>query len=145
MNFDSDELLRLDNQLCFPLYAAARKMIGIYRPILKPLGITYTQYLVFLVLWESDNITVGDLCRRLYLDSGTLTPLLKKMEEKGYINRCRCPDDERCVRVTLTNQGRQMKEKALDIPCQMSSYMNLTPEEAGRLHELLDKLLSQVN
>ena len=86
---------KLENQLCFPLYAAARKITAAYTPLLKPLGITYTQYIVFLVLWEKDNISVGDLCEKLYLDSGTITPLLKKMEEKGWLSRTRSKMDER--------------------------------------------------
>lgn len=87
MGTDKYEGLKLENQICFPLYSAARKITGMYTPFLKPLGMTYTQYIVFLVLWEQDHLTVGDLCEKLYLDSGTITPLLKKMEEKlGYQN-----------------------------------------------------------
>ena len=89
--------LKLENQLCFPLYACAREVVGLYTPYLKPLGLTYTQYLVFLVLWENEKISMSDLCKKLYLDSGTLTPLLKKLETAGYIERIRSQEDERCV------------------------------------------------
>ena len=93
--------LLLDGQLCFPLYAASRKVVNHYTPYLKPLGITYTQYLVLLALWESKNATVGDLCRRLYLDNGTITPMLKKMEEEGFITRSRSKQDERVDRKSV--------------------------------------------
>ena len=136
-----DEALKLDNQLCFPLYAAARKITGAYAPILKPLGLTYTQYLVMLVLWEKDQMNVGDLGKKLYLDTGTLTPLLKKMEEHGLILRRRCPDDERCVRVSLTQKGLDLKEKAREIPAQVSSCITLGAEEALQLYRTLYKLL----
>ena len=99
--------LHLDNQLCFPLYAAARRVVNEYNPLLKPYGLTYTQYIVFLALWDTENgkAKVGDLGRRLYLDCGTLTPLLKKMEESGWLSRCRCKADERVVYVSLTEAG----------------------------------------
>jgi len=138
-----EDMLKLDCQLCFPLYACARKIQSKYTPILKPLGITYTQYLVFLVLWEEENITVGELCRRLYLDSGTITPLLKKMEKEGFLIRKRCPEDERCVMVSLTDKGRDMKAKALDVPGQMKQCINLNSEEAQILYKTLYRLLEQ--
>ena len=99
MPYNPDEALKLDNQLCFPLYAASRKIINAYTPYLKPLGITYTQYITFMVLWEKDSIPVRELCTRLHLDNGTLTPLLKKMEEQGFITRHRDSGDERKVRI----------------------------------------------
>ena len=136
-----DEALKLENQLCFPLYAAARKITGSYAPILKPLGLTYTQYLVMLVLWEEGMMNVGDLGEKLYLDTGTLTPLLKKMEEHGLLLRRRCPDDERCVRVSLTQKGLDLKEKAREIPMQVSSCITLEAEEALQLYRTLYKLL----
>lgn len=136
-----DEALKLENQLCFPLYAAARKITGSYAPLLKPLGLTYTQYLVMLVLWEEDNVMVGDLGRKLYLDTGTLTPLLKKMEEHGLILRRRCPDDERCVRVSLTQKGQDLKEQAREIPQKISSCVTLEQDEALQLYHTLYKLL----
>ena len=137
------EQLCLDNQLCFPLYACARKVTGLYTPFFKPLGITYTQYIVFLALWEKDDVYVSDLCARLYLDSGTLTPLLKKMEQEGYIKRTRSVADERIVRITLTEKGREMEERAADIPMQVGSCIPLQPEEAAALYALLNKILAK--
>ena len=128
--YNPDEALRLENQLCFPLYACARMVVGQYTPYLKPLGITYTQYLVFLLLWAEDGLSVGNLCERLYLDSGTLTPMLKKMEEKHLVERRRCKDDERMVRIWLTEEGKKMKEKAAAIPLQVGSCIRISPEEA---------------
>lgn len=135
------ECLRLDNQLCFPLYAAARKITGMYTPLLKPLGLTYTQYIVFLVLWEQDGIPVGDLCRRLCLDNGTVTPLLKKMENQGLLKRERSSEDERKVVVNLTEQGRALREQARSIPEEMGRCVDLEPEEAAELYRLLYKLI----
>ena len=138
------EALKLENQMCFPLYACARLVTNLYTPYLKPLGITYTQYLVFMVLWENDDIKVGELCSRLYLDSGTITPLLKKMEEKGYVNRYRCADDERCVKVKLTDDGRALKAKMLMIPASVGTCVNLDPKEAVEFKRMLDKILTSL-
>ena len=139
-----DEMLKLDNQLCFPLYAAARQVVSLYTPHLQELGLTYTQYIVFLVLWEGDGIPVGELGRRLYLDNGTLTPLLKKLESAGYLTRSRDKDDERVVTVTLTESGRALKEKAKDIPLKIGSCIKLKEEEAQGLYILLYQLLKGV-
>lgn len=139
------EALRLDNQLCFPLYACARMVTNLYTPFLKPLGLTYTQYLVFMVLWEQDDVTVGSLCERLFLDSGTITPLLKKMEEKGFVSRYRCPEDERCVKVCLTEAGRDMKEKVLLIPAQVGSCVHLSQKEIIEFKRLLGKVMNTLN
>ena len=136
-----DELLKLENQLCFPLYAAARKVTNLYTPYFKPLGITYTQYIVFLVLWEKKEMTVGDLGKRLYLDNGTLTPLLKKLEENGYVTRTRSRKDERVVTVSITEKGMNLKEKASRIPLQAGSCVRLSPDEAADLYTLLYKIL----
>lgn len=135
------EALKLENQLCFPLYASARKIINLYTPHLKPLGITYTQYLVLLVLWQDHSQTVGELCKRLYLDSGTITPLLKKLEENGYITRTREAEDERVVRIELTEQGLALRDKAKEIPAKIGSCIRLDPEEAGNLYQCLYKIL----
>lgn len=136
-----DEALKLDNQLCFPLYAAARQVVSLYTPYLKELGLTYTQYIVFLVLWEGEAVTVGELCRRLYLDNGTLTPLLKKLEAAGYIVRERGSEDERVVTVSLTDDGWAMKERAAQIPFKVGSCIALSGEEADTMYSLLYKLL----
>ena len=139
--------LLLDNQLCFPLYAAARKVVNAYNPLLKPYGLTYTQYIVFLALWETENgkAKVGDLGRRLYLDCGTLTPMLKKMEESGWLTRCRCKVDERVVYVALTEKGRALREEVKDIPMKVGSCISLPQEEAFELYRLLHKLLDTIN
>ena len=142
--YNPDEALRLENQLCFPLYACARKVVSQYTPFLKPLGITYTQYLVFMLLWAEDGLSVGELCSRLYLDSGTLTPMLKKMEEKHLVERRRSKDDERVVRIYLTEEGKKMKEKAAAIPLQVGSCIRISPEEASALYSLLYKTIEQI-
>ena len=134
--------LRLENQLCFPLYAASREIIRMYRPLLEELDLTYTQYITMMVLWEDGEISVKQLGKRLYLDSGTLTPLLKSLEAKGYVSRARCPEDERVVLVRLTEAGGALRVQAQSVPTQMRSCLRLTPEEAALLHKLLYKLLA---
>ncbi len=144
MEYNDREAMKLSNQLCFPLYAAARNVIGLYTPFLKPLGLTYTQYIVFLVLWEKDGITVGEICERLMLDSGTLSPLLKKMQQAGYIERKRSADDDRVVIVTLTEAGRAMRERAKDVPREMAGCVDLPEEKAKTLYMLLYELLGNL-
>ena len=139
----SDPALILENQLCFPLYAAARKVTGLYTPYLKEIGLTYTQYLVMMVLWEKDGIRISDICGRLRLDTGTVTPMLKKMEDEGLLNRSRCADDERTVLITLTKKGRELKEKARDIPAKVGPCVPLNKEEAELLYRLLYQILSE--
>ena len=141
--YDYKEAMKLKNQLCFPLYAAARCVTGLYTPWLKPLGLTYTQYLVFLVLWEQDGIPVGEICEKLMLDNGTVSPLLKKMEKAGYITRSRSQEDDRIVVITLTDQGRDLQEQAKDIPEKVGSCIDLPPEEAQELYKLLYELLQK--
>ena len=141
MEYDYHEIMKLDHQLCFPLYAAARHVTGLYTPVLKPLGLTYTQYLVFLVLWERDGIPVGEICDKLMLDSGTLSPLLKKMEQAGYVERKRSAYDDRVVVVTLTENGRALQEKAKDVPGKVARCVDLPPEKAKTLYALLYELL----
>ena len=136
--------LKLDSQLCFPLYACARKVTNAYNPLLKPLGLTYTQYLVMLELWEKGEEKVGDLCHRLYLDCGTITPMLKKMEESGWLTRCRCKVDERCVYVALTEKGRTLREEVKDIPAKVGECISLPQEDAYQLYRLLHKLLDSM-
>jgi len=145
MNYDFHEAMKLNNQLCFPLYAAARSVTGLYTPWLKPLGLTYTQYIVFLVLWEKDNIPVGQICKRLMLDNGTLSPLLKKMQQEGYIERNRSADDDRVVVISLTDKGRNLQEEAKDIPLKVGGCINLSPEKAKTLYSLLYELIEQSN
>ncbi|MGI6216485.1 MAG: MarR family winged helix-turn-helix transcriptional regulator [Coriobacteriales bacterium] len=139
--YDSDEALKLENQLCFPLYAAARKIVGLYTPYLKPLGITYTQYITFMVLWEQDGISVGDICAKLHLDNGTLTPMLKKMEKQGLVSRRRDETDERRVQVFLTDEGRAMKERVRDVPQKIGSCVGIEKEDAKELYRILYEFL----
>lgn len=136
-----EEALKLEHQLCFPLYAAARKVTGLYTPFLKPLRLTYTQYLVFLVLWERDGLSVSEIGKKLKLDNGTLTPLLKKMEELGHLVRRRSREDERSVIVSLTEQGRELKEKVREIPAKVGNCVQLSEKEAGQLYHLLYQIL----
>ena len=133
--------LRLDNQLCFPLYACSKEIVRRYAPLLQPYNLTYTHYIVMMVLWEKKEVTVSDLGKQLYLDSGTLTPVLKKLESHGYVVRSRRQDDERCVVVSPTEKGWELQEKLSDVPAQIGSCMNLSPEDAATLYGLLHKVL----
>ena len=142
MDYDYHEAMKLVNQLCFPLYAAARNVTGLYTPWLKPLGLTYTQYIVFLVLWEQDGVSVTEIGEKLMLDNGTLSPLLKKMEQAGYITRRRCRADDRVVEIALTEAGRALQEQAKDIPGHVASCIDLPPEKAQTLYALLYELLA---
>lgn len=141
MKEDFHEAMKLSNQLCFPLYAAARHVTGLYTPLLKPLGLTYTQYLVFLVLWEEDGLSVTEIGQRLMLDNGTLSPLLKKLERSGYVARNRRREDDRVVEIHLTEQGRAMQERAKNIPRQVAGCIDLPGEKAQQLYGLLYELL----
>ena len=141
MNHNQYEQLKLKNQLCFPLYACSRETIKNYKPLLDKLDLTYTQYITMLVLWEHERLTVKELGAELYLDSGTLTPLLKKLEEKGLINRNRSTLDERNLIVTLTPAGNAMKDRALEVHHGMTQLVTLSHEEACTLYHLLYKLL----
>jgi MarR family transcriptional regulator, organic hydroperoxide resistance regulator len=141
----SDNALSLDNQVCFPLYAASHLMTRLYRPLLDQIGLTYPQYLVLLVLWEQSHAcSVGDICQRLHLDSGTITPLLKRLESNGLISRTRSPQDERRVFVSLTPQGQQLQQQAAHIPNTLSCQLGLSAQELSQLrtqlHDLLNKL-----
>ena len=141
MEYDYHEAMKLKNQMCFPLYAASRNVINLYTPCLKPLGLTYTQYIVFLVLWEKDGVSVSEIGNRLMLDNGTLSPLLKKMEQAGYVGRRRCREDDRVVEITLTEEGRALQEKAKEIPGKVARCIDLPEERARQLYALLYELL----
>ncbi len=138
------DILKLSNQLCFPLYAATRQITKLYRPLLEKLGVTYPQYLVLLVLFEEDSVTVKELGERLYLDSGTLTPMLKRMEEHGLVSRQRSSKDERVVEVTLTDKGRAIEKQAEEVPLKFAKEIHLEKEEFDELKRLLTKILDQV-
>lgn len=134
--------LKLENQLCFPLYACSREVIKLYKPLLDPLNLTYTQYIVMMVLWEEKKASVKYLGEKLFLDSGTLTPLLKKMEAQGIITRERSAEDERSVIITITQAGEDLRDQALKIPEQMGGCIPLTREEALSFFQTLYKLLN---
>lgn len=138
------DALKLENQLCFPLYAAAKEIVGKYHDVLEELNLTYTQYIVMMVLWNSDSINVKELGKRVYLDSGTLTPLLKKLENKGYIKRNRDKIDERNVFVSLTKEGIALKDKAINVPSTIGECIPLSFEEAKTLYSLLYKVLENL-
>lgn len=136
--------LMLENQLCFPLYAASREVVKKYKPFLDPLGLTYTQYIVMMVLWEHKTISVKALGERLYLDSGTLTPLCKKLEAEGYVSRARDPQDERSLLVSLTPKGQALKAQAQDIPAKVGACIPLSPHDAISLYGLLYQILGSL-
>ncbi|NIK78218.1 DNA-binding MarR family transcriptional regulator [Paenibacillus castaneae] len=141
---DTNDTLKLDNQICFAFYACSREMTKLYRPMLDEIDLTYTQYVTMLALWEQDYVTVTALGKKLYLDSGTLTPLLKKLEAAGHITRTRDRKDERSVIVELTEQGKALREKALSIPAQIACKIDGKPEEAAlileQMHDFLRRL-----
>jgi len=140
----SDDGLKLDNQLCFSLYASSREIIKLYKPYLSKLDLTYTQYITLLVLWEKNEITVKELGEKLYLDSGTLTPLLKKLELKKLIQRRRSQKDERIMIVTLTEKGIQLKNQAVEIPNNVFCATHLSIQEAILLKNNLTELLNKI-
>ena len=140
LNYDS---LKLENQLCFPLYAASRELIKKYKPFLDDLDLTYTQYITLMLLWEQKSMTVKEMGDRLYLDSGTLTPLLKKLESKGLLTRVRSTEDERNLNVTITEEGEALKSRAVCIPEKIVNSLTLDSEEAKTLYRILYKLLSK--
>ena len=137
------EMLKLGNQLCFPLYAAARKVVALYTPYLKPLGLTYTQYIALMVLWEEREITTGDLGKRLYLDSGTLNPLLKKLSDKGIVRRERSSSDERVIMIAITDAGLDLREKLKDVPAKIGSCVDMQQSEMKRLYDDLYEIINK--
>ena len=141
----NDQALKLENQLCFPLYAAAKAVVGRYAPLLNELDLTYTQYIAMMVLWERKTVGVKALGKHLHLDSGTLTPLLKRLEGKGFVRRERSGEDERTVNITVTEAGEKLKERAIGIPEKMKECLPLSLAEAGTLYELLYKILDHMD
>ncbi len=133
--------LKLENQLCFPLYACSREIIKKYRPLLEKLDLTYTQYIAMMVLWENRKLSVKELGKKLYLDSGTLTPVLKSLEAKGFVSRNRSTEDERVLMVEITKKGDALKEKAISVPQELGKCIVLSPDEAACLYKILYKLL----
>lgn len=139
---DKYDCLKLDNQLCFPLYACSREIVRQYTPYLEPLGLTYTQYITLMALWEHGTLSVKDMGKLLHLDSGTLTPVLKKLEEKGFVNRRRSREDERSLIVSLTEKGEALREQAVEIPAKVTGGLRLPQEDVQALYRLLNKMLS---
>lgn len=142
MTSDKYESLKLENQLCFPLYACAKEVVRRYKPFLDELDLTYTQYITMMVLWERKTMNVKELGNFLYLDSGTLTPVLKKLESKGYIVRNRSKEDERNLEIMITNEGENLKNRAVEIPEKIGQCARLEPEEIQELYRLLYKMLN---
>ena len=134
---DKYDSLKLDNQLCFPLYACSKEVVRRYKPYLDKIGLTYTQYITMMVLWENGEIGVKALGERLYLDSGTLSPLLKTLEKKGLLERKRDEEDERNLRVRITEKGTALRDDAVDIPLKMGACLNIDAGEAQTLYRIL--------
>ena len=138
---DKYDAIKLDNQICFPLYACAKEIVRRYKPFLDELDLTYTQYIAMMVLWEEKEINVKDLGKKLYLDSGTLTPVLKRLEQKGMVARRRDQKDERILMISITAEGEALKEKAVEIPYKMRGCVALGEEDAKELYRILHLLL----
>ena len=138
---DNENVLKLDNQLCFPLYACAKEIVRRYKPFLDEIDLTYTQYITMMALWEEKKMTVKELGKRLFLDSGTLTPLLKRLEQKGLVKRERDNEDERVLIVSITVAGEKLKEQAVSIPYKMTQCIKLDMEDAKELYRILHKML----
>jgi MarR family transcriptional regulator, organic hydroperoxide resistance regulator len=136
--------LKLENQICFPLYAIAKEITGLYRPFLDEIGITYPQYLVMMVLWENDGLTVSHIGDKLFLDSGTLTPLLKRLESKEFLVRKRKKEDERVVEIFLTDNGKQLQQKACEIPDKIQQKIGIETKDLLELKETIQKILSKI-
>ncbi len=141
MDMDKYDALKLENQLCFPLYAASREVVKKYHPFLSELDLTYTQYIAMMVLWEEKKISAGDLGKKLFLDSGTLTPLLRSLDRKGYIRRYRSEEDERVLIAEITPSGLALRERAAEIPSKVAACFNLGREDAARLYSMLYAIL----
>jgi len=141
---DRFDALKLENQICFPLYACSKEVVRKYKPYLDAIDLTYTQYITMMVLWEHKEITVKEIGEFLYLDSGTLTPVLKTLEKKGLLTRHRSGEDERVLKICITEKGEVLKEQAADIPLKMGACLKLSMEEAKELYTLLYKVLDLV-
>lgn len=136
------EALRLENQLCFPLYALAKEVVNLYRPLLDEINLTYTQYIAMMVIWEKEKVNVKELGKKLYLDSGTLTPVLKSLESKGFVSRYRSAEDERILIVEITEKGKALKDAAVKVPEQIISHFDISLKDAVFMHK---QLYNQLN
>ena len=141
---DRYDALKLDNQLCFPLYAVSKEIVRKYTPFLNEIDLTYTQYITMMVMWEDKEVSVKELGKRLFLDSGTLTPLLKNLEKKGLVTRERSKEDERFLVVRVTDAGMELREKALDIPAKIGGCFSIDKQEAVQLYTIINKILGQL-
>ncbi len=141
---DKYEALKLKNQLCFPLYACSKEIVKAYKPYLDEIDLTYTQYITMMVMWEHKELRVKDVGKYLYLDSGTLTPLLKRLEEKGYIKRQRSPEDERDLIVTITESGEALRKKAVKIPEKLGACVDIDSEKAQALYSILYEIIGKL-
>ncbi len=139
------DALKLENQICFPLYACSKEIVRRYKPYLDEIDLTYTQYITMMVLWDKNEVNVKELGDKLFLDSGTLTPLLKKLEAKGYITRKRSKEDERNLIVGITKKGEALKEKAVEIPSKLGSCIHISEEKAKILYETLYEILYSID
>ncbi|MFA9376605.1 MAG: MarR family winged helix-turn-helix transcriptional regulator [Lachnotalea sp.] len=139
-----DDLLKLENQLCFPLYACAKEVVKQYKPFLDEIDLTYTQYITMMVMWDKKSLNVKTLGKYLYLDSGTLTPLLKKLEKQELIKRERSIEDERNLIVTITEKGEELKKKAAEIPSKIVNCIDISPEDAKALYKTLYGILNRI-
>ena len=141
---DKYDALKLKNQICFPLYACSKEIVKAYKPYLDELDLTYTQYITMMALWEHKELRVKDVGKCLYLDSSTLTPLLKRLEEKGYVTRRRSTEDERDLIVTITEKGERLKERAVTVPQRLAACVALDPEKAQELYTLLYEVIGKL-
>lgn len=141
---DKYDGLKLENQLCFPLYVCAKEVVKAYKPYLDELDLTYTQYITMMAMWEHKELLVKELGGYLYLDSGTLTPLLKRLEEKGYVSRKRSEKDERDMVVTITEAGEALKEKAVSVPEKLAACVSIDPQKAGELYKILYEIIGRL-
>lgn len=139
------DMLKLENQICFPVYVLSKEIIRKYRPFLDEIGLTYTQYITMMVMWEQENVNVKDLGKRLFLDSGTLTPVLKSLESKGFVKRTRSGEDERVLLISLTDKGRALKQQAAGIPPKIAACLKLDGKEALDFYKMLYKLIGEIS
>lgn len=140
---DKYDALKLENQLCFPMYVCAKEIVKKYKPYLDEIDLTYTQYITMMVMWEQGELSVKELGEYLFLDSGTLTPVLKKLEQKGLLSRNRDKSDERVLKVTITKEGEVLRERAVDIPKKMGGCMAISQEDAKQLYSILHRMLGE--
>ena len=141
---EKSESLKLDEQICFPLYVLSKEITGLYRPILEELDLTYPQYLVMMVLWEEDGLAVSHIGEKLFLDSGTLTPVLKRLENKGFINRIRNKEDERVVQLFLTENGKNLRQQACRIPEKLLEQIHVQIEDLKNFKDTLNQLINNI-